>query len=236
MAPCPAKPEYPSKSAIVAVCPWQGQFARSVVPIHFYKLKPWVVFISPLHCRFASPATKPGFLYAIRFPDHIHPHTKTKITMHSQSPSFALRETEYYTLGLHIPQQTRPAVPAPISSPVSVPASANVSIQISYPPSGGPAPPPAPPPSLQQIKSCTPTISRALYTNVSLGHNPPFATFRPRASNGRHADVAAVVGRDRTGADGAVRAAAGMDGGMGKWRSATTGWSGFPATLGRDDS
>lgn len=156
--------------------------------------------------------------------------------MHSQTASFALRETEYYTLGLHIPQQTRPAVAAPISTSVSVAASANISIQISYPPSSAPGIPPAPPPSLHQIKSCTPNISKALYANVSLGHNPPFATFRPRASNGRHADVAAVVGRDRTGADGAVRAAAGMDGGMGKWRSATTGWSGFPATLGRDDS
>lgn len=156
--------------------------------------------------------------------------------MHSQTTSFALRETEYNTLGLHIPQQRRAAVSAPISSPVSVPASADVSIKISYPPPYAPGIPPAPPPSLHQIKSCTPTISKTLYTNVSLGHNPPFAAFRPRTNNGRHADVAAVVGRDPTGADGAVRAAAGMDGGMGKWRSPTTGWSGFPAALGRDSS
>lgn len=156
--------------------------------------------------------------------------------MHSQTLSSALRETEYYTLGLHIPQQTRPTVTAPTSSPVSVPASANVSIKMSYTPPSAPGISPAPPPSLHQIKSSTPTISKALYTNVSLGHNPSFATFRPRASNGRHADVAAVVGRDRTGADGAVRAATGMDGGMGKWRSPKTGWSGFPTTLGRDGS
>lgn len=156
--------------------------------------------------------------------------------MHSQTTSFALRETEYNTLGLHIPQQRRAAVSAPISSPASVPASADVSIKISYPPPYAPGIPPAPPPSLQQIKSSTPAISKALYTDVTLGHNPPFGTFRPRAGNGGHANVAAVVGRDRTGADGAVRAAVGMDGGMGKWRSAMTGWSGFPAALGRDGS
>lgn len=175
-------------------------------------------------------------MHAIRFSDHSHPPDKTHFTMHSHTTSSALRETAYYTLGLHIPQQTRPAVPAPISSPASVPASANVSIKISYPPPNAPGIPPAPPPSLHQIESSTPTISKALFTNVSLGHSPPFATFRPRTSNGSHASVTAVVGRDRTGADGAVRAVAGMDGGMGKWRSPTTGWSGFPTTLGRDGS
>lgn len=203
---------------------------------HCYKLKPLgrVLFPSSLPIRIARGKTR--LLHAIYSSDHFHNQTKTHFTMHSQTTSSALRETDYFTLGFHIPQQTRPAVAAPIPSPVCVPASANVSIKISYPPSGGPTPPPAPPPSLHQIQSSTPTISKALYTNVTLGHNPPFATFRPRTSNGRHADVAAVVGRDRTGADGAVRAAAEMDGGMGKWRSPTTGWSGFPATLGRDDS
>lgn len=194
------------------------------------------MFFPPSSLPIRIARGKIRLLHAICPPDHIHPHTKTKITMRSQSPSFALRETEYYTLGLHIPQQTRPAVAAPISTSVPVPASANISIQFSYPPPSAPGIPPAPPPSLHRIQSCTPTISKALYTNVTLGHNPPFATFRPRARNGRHADVAAVVGRDRTAADGAVRAAAGMDGGLGEWRSATTGWSGFPATLGRDGS
>jgi len=156
--------------------------------------------------------------------------------MHSQIPS-ALQDTEYYTIGLHIPQQPHPqahlAVPAPRPSYASVPASANVSIQISYPSPSGPGAPPAPPPSLHQIKSSTPIVSKSLYAHVNLGHNPPFAAFQ--CTSGPPGDVAAVIGRDRTGADGAVRAAAGMDGGMGKWRSATTGWSGFPAEVGGED-